>query len=248
MTLRNTHEDSAPRTPVVDRNCLSFWYPPIAKAGLPVPETIILKREEGLEDLIDGKLPNGWGEFMEALEAATRKLGPPVFLRTGHGSDKHNWEDTCYVTGVDDLEQHVYNLVEWSVLADIMGMPTDVWAVRKLIDTEPIFHAFRGRMPITREFRLFVRDGKIRHTQPYWPLEAIENPSDANWRELLTLASKLWPQDAALRELAIEAVEAVGGGYWSVDFLRDRYGKAWLTDMAEGERSFRYGPPMAPHA
>jgi hypothetical protein len=56
----------------------------------------------------------------------------------------------------------------------------------------------------------------------------------------LTLASKLWPHDTSLRELAIEAVEAVGGGYWSVDFLRDRDGKAWLTDMAEGERSFRY--------
>lgn len=241
MTLRDIAEKSA-RPPVApDRNCLSFWYPPIAKAGLPVPETIIVQREEGLEGLIDGKLPAGWDEFMQALDDAVYRLGPPVFLRTGHGSAKHDWKDTCFVDDRKTLDEHVSRIVEWSVLSDIMGLPTNVWAVRKLIDTEPLFYAFHGRMPITREFRLFVRDRKVEHIQGYWPPDSIIEPSDENWEELLTLASKLWPHDTALRELGIEAVEAVGGGYWSVDFLRDREGKAWLTDMAEGERSFRYG-------
>jgi hypothetical protein len=241
-TLENEPVDPAvgARLKSADRNCLSFWYPPIAKAGLPVPQTIIIQRDEGLEALLDGKLPDRWGEFMDALEAAVRKLGPPVFLRTGHGSAKHDWNETCFVDSLDELDRHVGALVEWSALSSIMGLPTRVWAVRKLIETEPIFYAFRGRMPIVREFRFFVRDNRIEHIQPYWPHDAITDPSDENWEELLTLASKLWPHDTSLRELAIEAVEAVGGGYWSVDFLRDRDGKAWLTDMAEGERSFRY--------
>jgi hypothetical protein len=127
-----------------------------------------------------------------------------------------------------------------------MGLPTDTWAIRELIPTTTLFkcNGYAG-FPVTREFRFFVRDHDVEHFQPYWPVDAIEEgrPNRDDWRDLLERASRLSRTTGlGLGRLAREAVEAVGGGYWSVDLLEDRYGSWWLTDMAEGDRSFRYDP------
>lgn len=230
----------------VDRNCISYWWPRLASAGLPAPDTRLV---HGLADgvrLLDGQVPDRWDETCEEIDHAAHMVGGyPVFLRTGHGSGKHEWQDTCYLAGPEMIEQHVANLIEWSHMVDIMGLPHDVWAVRRLLPTAPLFHAFAGRMPITREFRLFVPGGPPSHTQPYWPPDAISHPDvpDDVWRQRLFEASRLAPAEhAVLAQLARRAVHAVGGGYWTVDLLQDRHGKWWVTDMADGARSFRWEP------
>src|SRR5438874_2216865 len=61
-----------------------------------------------------------------------------------------------------------------------------------------------------------------------------------DWRELLAAASILEDEDIEeIATLAGWASGAVGGGYWSIDFLQDRHGKWFLTDMADGDRSWK---------
>lgn len=235
-----------------DRNCLSFWFPVIYDAGLPVPQTIVVEAAEDLTGLLDGEQPEGWATFGSQLHKAADRIGYPLFLRSGHTSGKHGWERTCYVEKADDLLAHVAAIVEYSHMVDLMGLPTHVWAVRKLIETEPLFTAFDGSMPITREFRVFARDGLVEHVQPYWPIDAIESPRAAG-PVRVSIADALLPVAMgnsyvleasdlnAVMTLAREASKAVGG-YWSVDLLQDTDGKWWLTDMAEGDRSFRWEP------
>lgn len=225
-------------------NCISHWFPPLLAAGLPVPETRIVRPPAGcdLTPLLDGVRPAHWDLFQEWMRDAARSIGHggPVFLRTGYGSGKHDWRRTCYVADPEVIGQHVGALVEWSALVDLKGLPTDVWAVRKLIATEPLFYAFEG-MPITREFRFFVRDCEIVHAQPYWPPDAIVVPDADDWRERLIAASFLHSHERARLEVFVaRACGAVGGGYWSVDMLEDADGGWWITDMADGERSFRW--------
>lgn len=233
-----------------DRNSLAFWFPKIEAAGLKVPRTKIVTTNADLLDLLDGKLPLGYGDFMHALVGACEHIGWPVFLRTGHGSGKHEWSRTCYVERPEALPSHVGALVEWSALVDVLGLPTNVWAVREMIPTAPLFTCagYKG-FPVTREFRFFVRDGEVEHAQPYWPADAVEQgrPDDPNWREALAWASDLAPSVRHhLAHIAAHAGRAVGGGYWSVDLLEDRDGEWWLTDMAEGDRSFRWEPEAGP--
>lgn len=229
----------------VDLNSLDFWFPPLEQAGLPVPRTVIVRTSNDLTPVLDGLLPDGFELLVEQLKLAGQAVGgPPFFLRTGHGSGKHGWKDTCYVDDLDAVGWHVAALVEWSCTVDLLGLPTEVWAARQLIDTVPLFHAFE-RMPITREFRLFVRDDQVEHVQAYWPADAIArggHPDDQDWQTKLEQASVLLDDERTLLiELAARAVSAVGGGFWSVDMLEDRAGSWWLTDMAEGDKSFRYG-------
>ena len=230
-----------------DKNCLSYWFPPIEAAGLLVPETRIVETDCCLLTMLDGYVEPRFDGFIGALTRAAHEVregAGAFFLRTGHGSGKHEWKNTCYVPDEIVLARHVGALVEWSELVDICGLPTRVWAVRRLIDTAPIFRcADYGGFPVTREFRVFVRGDVVEHIQPYWPADAVEKgaPDDPDWRAKLAAISML-ADNAEIAPMAVRAVDAVGGGYWSVDFLEDRGGDWWLTDMADGDRSFRYDP------
>lgn len=229
-----------------DRNSLAHWFPPVEAAGLPVPRTRIVETPYDLTNLLDGEMPFGFSFLVEDLRSAGDELGWPAFLRTGHGSGKHQWRKTCFVPSPGDVGRHVAALVEWSHAVDLRGLPTNVWAIRELIPTAPLFVCEGyGGLPVVREFRLFVHDDQLEHRQPYWPSDAVERgqPDAADWRARLAAASAIGEQEVAhLRALALAAVGAVGGGYWSVDLLQGRSGKWWLTDMAEGECSFRWEP------
>ena len=231
---------------VIDRNDLAYWFPLVATAGLRVPHTIIVGCEHDLTCVLDGETPDGWDGLIADLQAAGDRLGWPCFLRTGHGSGKHDWANTCHVPSADVLPQHVAALVEWSHTVDLMGLPTGTWAVRELLDTTPLFRCEGyGGFPVTREFRVFVRDGDVEHIQSYWPPDAIEQgrPDTPGWRWMLHEAADLAASEREhLEDMARLACRAVGGGHWSVDLLQDAHGLWFLTDMADGDRSFRWEP------
>lgn len=228
-----------------DLNDLAYWFPLVEAAGLPVPETLIVDGPKGdLVGLLDGVRPEGYGEFMARVETAVAQVGLPCFLRTGHTSGKHNWLSCCWMQEDSSLSRHVAALVEESCMG-IPGLPTDTWVVRELLPTAPIFHCGSfGGLPVTREFRLFVRDGEVEHTQPYWPAASVAeaHPSVRNWEELLDREAKMTDMERQLLTAMAERAGDALGGYWSVDFMEDKDGMWWLIDCAEGDRSFRYDP------
>lgn len=230
-------------------NDLAYWFPRIEAAGLPVPKTRLVSTNVDLMSLLDGVEPEDFNVFEAYLRAAAEEIGYPCFLRTGHTSGKHDWRDTCYVPNAEALGRHIVALVEASALAGIMGLPTDTWAVRELIPNVPLFTLddYCG-MPFVPEWRLFANETDLVHWQPYWPLDAIEEgrPSAPNWREIVSDFFVAASTDQTLRDLslmAVRAAQACDGGLWSVDFLWSAVtGTWWLTDMADGDRSFRYDP------
>jgi hypothetical protein len=236
-----------------DRNDLAYWFPRLAAAGVPVPRTEIVATDLPLIGLCDGQPPEGLDGFLGRLRAAAGRLGYPAFLRTGHGSGKHQWRRTCYLAGPEDIPAHVAALVEWSALVDFLGLPTRTWAVREFLPLEAPFHAFDG-MPVAREFRTFFRAGRLLCIHPYWPPDSIRNPSRADWRELLAAASELSQPSRALDarpalERIVERVAPRFDGAWSLDLARAVDGTWYAIDMAEMDRSFHWpGCPNAPAA
>lgn len=247
----------------MDKNCLSYWYPRLVSAGVKTPATYIVTTWVELGPLLDG--PDGildkvgYRAFMTELETACIKAGTPCFLRTGHTSGKHEWKDTCYVTDILKLARHVARLVEWSHLVDFIGLPTNVWAAREMLRTQPIAHLpMYGDMPLVREYRLFIKDGKIVCMHPYWPLKAIkdgytsliskdengivvENRYDDGAGGAYLKASFLDEREAgAIYEtVGRVAEEFKGDESWSVDLL-DVRGAWYVTDMALAERSYHW--------
>lgn len=234
-------------------NALSYWFPKIEAAGLPVPKTMIVQMPtlvwEGILNTINGEpAPSGSNPlaFFDEIAAAADKLGWPAFLRTDHTSHKHNWKNTCFLANRDDVPDHVFEIAELSELAGFaVDLSWNRWAVREML---PVRHLGvcrgYGDMPVVREFRFFVADGKIQCFHNYWPDAALAE-GDVEWFALPEEHKTYSRADEVLmRDMVTAAAEAVGGD-WSIDVLDTRRG--WMiTDMALAEDSFHM--EGCPHA
>jgi hypothetical protein len=230
----------------MDKTSMSYWFPLLDAADLPVPRTkcvsmpvelcrSILMILYGEKPEIDPRNHPFFGE----LRAAVEEVGTPCFLRTAMTSAKHSWDKSCFVPDVNCLVRHVYEIAEFSEIADICGLPYDSWFVRELLPsikfgTCPDY----GNMPVAREFRFFVENGKIRCFHPYWPLEPLR---DGGWKgsddDFIKLCDP-GKDELALRDLALKVSASIPGA-WSVDILETERGW-YVTDMAEAHKSFHW--------
>jgi len=235
-----------------DRTALSWWFPRIQAAGLPVPRTEIVEMPAPAQHaaycIVAGEQPGqddmaAFRAFTSMIEDRAKAFGAPLFLRTDHTSGKHGWKDTCYVERATAIDRHVLHIVEYSEMAGIMGLPYDRWALRELLPVKPVgVCPTYGDMPVVREWRCFVEDRSVYCRHPYWPMHALEDGgwigSEADYKELCSTG----PLDGRLcREIfqwAWNAGAAVGGA-WSVDILETATG-LFVTDMAEADKSYHW--------
>lgn len=237
---------------MIDKTSLSYWFPLISAAGVPVPKTTILEMPQVAQKCV-WKYFNGCEgppeqtaaleSFINDIRQAGESVGAPFFLRTAHTSNKHNWRSACFVADPAVIGQHVVDLCEFSECAGFLGLPWDTFVVRELLPTIPFGTCPNyGGMPICREFRFFVNGGEIECSHPYWPLHALRDGGAVETLDYAELCRM--PDETALRALASAAGAAVGGR-WSVDILETARG--WfVTDMAEAEKSYHWeGCPNA---
>lgn len=235
-----------------EKTALSYWFPQIEAAGVPVPRTKIiamsLEAQKSIWQWFDGKDGTGAEKpFLEELKAAAAEMGFPCFLRTDHTSGKHNWDCCCFLTGADKVPQHIYNLAEFSEIAGgIIGLPWDTWVVREFLPTKPLgVCPSYGNMPICREFRFFVDEGHVRCWHPYWPEFSLEQGGalfeNADYDAVSCVDID---EECGLIALAEKAGRAVGGA-WSIDILDTKRGW-YVTDMAEAANSW-HGWPDCPN-
>jgi len=243
---------------------MSYWWPLLkAVPGVNTPETCMVRFAGNPKDFYDwyegGQPSDDLQSFVGDLQTLGHDVGYPCFLRTGYTSGKHRWSTCCCVPGPSVMGRHVLALFEFSVAADIIGLPFDVWAIREFLPTQPCFRIQRfGNMPLCRERRYFVNEGRVVSHVPYWPAEAIggkdgdEEERGAwrlrglpdNWRELLAKANQETDDEVALLTELSERISAAIAGAWSLDWLWTARG--WYAiDMAEAARSWACPPELA---
>ena len=169
------------------------------------------------------------------------KYGYPVFIRSDQSSAKHSWDKSCYLD-VDDmrvLESHIGEIILQNLCADIIGLPLKSIVFREFIPLEWKFKSHQG-MPVAKEQRFFIKNGKIQCSHAYWPEWAIENPTIPNWKEELKKLNTLTQEDKDTLNDYVMRVAKVFDGYWSVDFAKGKNGAWYLIDMAEGGKSFHW--------
>lgn len=215
-----------------------YWYDKIKSSLLEInmPETIVIISDPNDRwQTLDNIRNEQFHKTISRIKEAASKVGYPCFMKDSMYSGKHEWIDTCYIPNSECIENNLCNLIYSAAMVNC-DIATHI-VVRKYIKTIPAFYAF-NKMPITCERRYFVKDGQIYFHHPYWPPFSIENPSCENWELLLSeLNFESQEEIKYLSELTIRIGNLLGDG-WSVDWLKDEYGKWWLIDMAEDYKSF----------
>lgn len=230
------------REELEEESSMLYWYPKI-KDFLRTPKTVFLpvsteEHHRMVKSLGETPIPK---DIRERIYRKADKIGYPLFLRSDQGSGKHQWRDTCYVQNRKSLIPHVASLIEWHECAGIMGLWWDALVFREVLPLESKFTAFAG-MPVSRERRVFVRDGVVECIHPYWVKESIDTyfpdtlPDD--WEERLDYLNCMsCDENEQLSSMGKIFGEELPG-YWSVDFAYDIYGYWWLIDAARGELSW----------
>ena len=228
------------------KNSMFYWWPLVRDLPINTPKTIMIPLEgEVTFKVIDGKPDAAFDNMIEIAILAAEEIGYPVFVRSDELSNKFDWEDSCYVTKSEDMNSHVCNILEATAMA--IGPRFNGVAVREFLELDWKFKAMYGKMPVAREFRMFVRDGVLECWHPYWPPASIEMPTIPNWYDVLKEMQT--PTDEELQTIT-ELSEIIGKaveGYWSIDLCQTKDGSWYLTDMAVGEDSYHWGTcPNAP--
>lgn len=227
-----------PQIENLEKNSMFYWYPLVEKAGIKSPKTVLVPFKGKLDWCIfDGKKSKSYLAYIKLLEQEAEKIGYPLFLRTDETSNKFEWGNSCYVESKEKLYGNLLNILEFIEMAMSLGFKGV--ALREFLKLESSFTSHRG-MPVAKEFRLFVRNGKLECLHPYWPKRSIIKPSVADWETKLTELRQLTPDDinAILDEL-VKFSDMLPEN-WSVDFCKTVSDEWYLTDMAISEHSYHW--------
>jgi len=226
-----------------------FWWPRVKDLPIPMPSTkmLILSEYEQtkLIQALDGKQRDKDVEAKILSFAKATKLSYPLFMRTSHTSGKHQWRNTCFVPSEEVLLEHAYELIETSACVGLVGLPLEALVFRKYIKMHSVFTSHRD-MPVSKERRYFVNNGKILCHHPYWPEDAVRFPKELvnkdtfefrtvepeGWREMLAHINKESQEE--ITELSAYALllSRFLPGPWSVDFCYSEQGTWYFIDCA----------------
>lgn len=220
------------------KNSMFYWYPIVEQCGIKSPKTVLVPFKGTLDFCIfDGKKSKSYSAFISQLEKEAEKIGYPLFMRSDEASNKFEWSNSCYVESKEKLYGNLLNILEMIEMS--MGLGFRGVALREFLTLESTFTSHRG-MPVAKEFRLFIRNGKLECIHPYWPKVAITRPSAEDYATKLDVLRQFTSDDlnAILKELS--KFENKLPEYWSVDFCKTTKGEWYLTDMAIGEQSYHW--------
>lgn len=228
-----------------DVNSIFYWWPIVKTLKVPVPKTTLIPYD-GTIFLDNEEAKPEFMAFVDEVGTVTDGYGYPVFIKCGGLSGKHQWRNTCFLERREDLSAHIYAIIEEVLMIMGIRLDFDGIAVRELLELESAFTAFSGKMPVSKEFRFFARDGDYLCHHPYQPPNSIRSPSIDDWYEVLKKLQALeeWELDL-LKEYTIAIATtldegALGYGYWSLDFCKTKDGIWYLTDLGTGNESYHW--------
>ena len=121
-------------------------------------------------DKIESKTPksNWTTEFdNSSIIALTKEFGTgPIIVKDFVKSEKHNWEDACFIPDASNLDK-VRNVVNRFI--ELRGDSLNEGLVfRQFEELEYLTDHSRSGMPLTKEFRIFFTNKKIVKVFDYW--------------------------------------------------------------------------------
>lgn len=188
-------------TPEAFKHChhLPEWLPLLVSS---TPQTKYIERDQ---------LTDNWHQQLKEILAPFE--GNPVIVKDYVKSQKHHWLEACYIPNSADTE-HAQKVA--ARFLDLRGEALEGGLVfRQFEKFKTLTTHSKSGMPLTREYRLFVANGKIFHWFNYWEEGEYEDalPPIDNFAELAKRpGSKFYTMDIAQKENGDWLIVELGDG------------------------------------
>lgn len=173
--------------------------------------------------------------FDESLTNLLREFNAgPLLVKDFVKSRKHEWHEACFIPDVSD-ESGALKVIHRFLELQGEGLTGGV-VLRRFMPLDIIGEHPRSKMPLGREWRIFVCRGQIFPT-PYWGQSDGDAPELTRFGQAMAeVSSAFWTMDVARTEVGEWIVLELGDGQVSglpegTDFA-EFYG--WLRGVMEG--------------
>ncbi|MFB8372252.1 ATP-grasp domain-containing protein [Paenibacillus taichungensis] len=151
----------------------------------------------------------------DAVKEATRQFGnQPIIVKDYVKSRKHEWMEACYIPDAAD-EEHLKQIVHNFVT--LQGEELNVGLVfREYVQLEFLSYHDQSGMPLSREMRVFMMDGKPAYISNYW--------DDG--------------QDEAFKEAFIsflDIAQSIQSRFFTMDFAKMEGGSWIILELGDGQ-------------
>lgn len=203
-----------------DRLDMAHWFPKLEPLDIPTPESVMVE----LDRSGDGPPEYDTAEVAEKL----KRFDGEAFVRTGYKSAQMH-SSGSHIYDYDDIDATLMELLSQQAMMG-MRLGEGLW-LREWLDVD--FCAY-SRDPLVPEVRVFIRDNEVVCHHPR--LEGFDDPHGEHHREVAEgYIESGWEgsphREETVKDYADRVAEAVDG-WWSVDFVMDRNGDWYCTDMA----------------
>ena len=137
----------------------------------------------------------------------------PIVIKDYVKSQKHYWHEACFIPDASDKEQ--VNAVV-SKFLELQGPDLNEGLVfRAFVELEALTEHSESGMPLTEEFRLFVKDGKVMAAYPYWDegdYQSVEPVIDDFKAVIPKIKSNFFTMDIAMQKDGKWIIVELGDG------------------------------------
>ncbi len=162
-------------------------------------------------------LPVSGNVQMDEIMNLLNPLGSrPVIVKDYVKSQKHYWHEACFIPSAEDkkaVEGVVQRFLE--LQSDTLN---EGLVFREFIEFEPLTTHSKSKMPLSKEFRVFVLDGEPLYLAEYW--------EEGDYQELL-------PQLEAFREV----MRKVKSRFYTMDIAKQKNGGWLIVELGDAQVS-----------
>jgi len=138
----------------------------------------------------------------------------PIVVKDYVKSQKHYWQEACFIPDASDREKVSTVVNKFIELQDSDFNKGLVF--REFVELEKLTNHSKSGMPLTKEFRIFVKDNAIINVFKYW--------DEGDYEEL----------EPVLDEF-IELLPKIGSNFFTMDIAKRKDGKWIIIELGDGQ-------------
>ncbi len=152
---------------------------------------------------------------LEAVHEAVSRFGQqPIIVKDYVKSRKHEWLEACYIPNAADRD-HVEQVVRVFLERQADDLNEGL-VFREFVELEFLENHARSGMPLSREMRVFVLDGRPVYVSNYWSAG-----QDGEFEQVL--------------QGFLEVIASVESRFFTIDFAKRKNGPWLVLELGDGQ-------------